>query len=176
MKSPLCFLVCAAALAQPAPKQVPPPGIEISTQDRAELQAGLDHLRASIARLKPSPLLPDVLIYQEAVRYALQDNEFYKPEEIAKARTLLQHGEERAAQLAQGQAPWTTATGLIARGYISKIDGSVQPYGLVVPPSYSPHAPHRWRLDAWFHGRNEMLTELAFLSDRERNPGEFQPR
>ena len=140
------------------------------------MQAGLDHLRASIAKLKSNPLLPDVLIYSEAVRFALEDNEFYKPDEVSKARALLQQGEDRAAQLAEGHAPWTTATGLIVRGYISKIDRSVQPYGLVIPPSYSPTAPHRWRLDAWFHGRSETLTQIAFLSDRQRSAGEFQPR
>jgi len=98
-------------MAQPARKQVPPAGVEIAAQDRKELQAGLDHLRASIAKLRGNPLLPDVLIYQEAVRYALQYNEFFKADEVAKARTLLRQGEERAAQLAEGQAPWTTATG-----------------------------------------------------------------
>jgi len=46
----------------------------------------------------------------------------------------------------------------------------------VVPPSYSPNAPHRWRLDTWFHGRNETLSEVNFLADRIRNPGEFTPR
>ncbi len=163
-------------MAQPGPKQVPPPGIDLSTQDRAALQAGLDHLRGSIAKLKNNPLLPDVLIYQEAIRFALEDNEFFKADEIAKARSLLQQGEERAAQLAEGQAPWSTATGLVVRGYISKIDRSVQPYGLVVPPSYSPRAPHRWRLDAWFHGRSETLSQINFISDRQRNPGEFTPR
>jgi dienelactone hydrolase len=157
-------------------KQVPQPGIAISPTDRAELQAGLDHLRGSIQKLQNNPLLPDVLIYSEAVRYALQYNEFFKPDEVAKARALLQHGEERAAQLAQGKAPWTSATGLIVRGYISKIDKSVQPYGLVVPPSYSPDAPHRWRLDTWFHGRSETLSEVNFLADREKNKGEFTPR
>jgi poly(3-hydroxybutyrate) depolymerase len=167
------------ALAQtPArqPKPLPPPGIEISAQDRAELQAGLDHLRAEIAKLKTNPLVPDVLIYSEAVRFALDYNEFFNANEVAKARTLLQHGEERARQLADGHPAWTTATGLVVRGYISKIDQSVQPYGLVVPPSYSPNAPHRWRLDTWFHGRNETLTQVNFLADRERNVGEFAPR
>jgi dienelactone hydrolase len=52
----------------------------------------------------------------------------------------------------------------------------VQPYGLVVPASYSPAAPHRWRLDTWFHGRSETLTEINFLTDREKNVGEFAPR
>jgi hypothetical protein len=177
MKIPLaalCFAV--AALAQPAIKSVPPAGIEISAADRSELQAGLDHLRASTAKLHANPLLPDVLIYQEAVRYALQYNEFFKADEVAKARALLQQGEERAADLAQNRAPWTTATGLVVRGYISKIDHSVQPYGLVAPPSYSPNAPHRWRLDAWFHGRNETLSEVNFLADRTRNVGEWAPR
>ena len=169
------FLFALAAVAQPPVKPVPAAGIEVPAADRAELQAGLAHLQTSIARLKPGPLLPDVLIYSEAVRYALQYNEFFKPAEIAAAKVLLQQGEERAAQLAAGQAPWTTATGLVVRGYISKIDKSVQPYGLVVPPSYSPAAPHRWRVDAWFHGRGETLSEVNFLTARE-SPGEFTPR
>jgi len=168
------LLVTFGALAQV--KQVPPPGIEIPPEARSELQAGLDHLRGEIERLKGNPLLPDVLIYSEAVRWALQYNEIFKPDEVAKGRVLLQHGEERARELEEGKAPWTTATGLIVRGYISKIDRSVQPYGLVVPPSYSPDAPHRWRLDAWFHGRNETLSQINFLTDREKNKGEFTPR
>jgi hypothetical protein len=167
-------LVCA--VGQPAIKSVPPAGIEIAAADRAELQAGLDHLRATTAKLAKNPLLPDVLIYQEAVRYALEYNEFFKADEVAKARLLLQHGEQRAADLAEGRAPWTTATGLVARGYISKIDRSVQPYGLVIPPSYSPTAPHAWRIDAWFHGRNETLSEVNFLADRVKNVGEWSPR
>ncbi len=170
------LLFALAAVAQPPVKPVPAAGIEVPAADRAELQAGLAHLQTSIARLKPGPLLPDVLIYSEAVRYALQYNEFFKPAEIAAAKVLLQQGEERAAQLAAGQAPWTTATGLVVRGYISKIDKSVQPYGLVVPPSYSPAAPHRWRVDAWFHGRDEALSEVNFLTARQKSPGEFTPR
>src|SRR3954451_6623955 len=168
-----------AALAQPARtpiKPVPPLGVEVPAPDRAELEAGLERLKAATGKLKGNPLLPDVLIYQEAVRYALQYNEFFKPDEIGKAKTLLQKGEERARLLADGQAPWRSAPGLVVRGYISKIDQSVQPYGLVVPASYSPTAPHRWRLDTWFHGRDENLSEVNFLTDRERNPGQFTPR
>lgn len=172
----ICCLLLVSAAAWPQAKPVPPPGIEVPSADRKELEAGLARLREATSQLKANPLLPDVLIYQEAVRYALQYNEFFKADEIAKAKVLLQKGEERARQLASGQAPWTTATGLVVRGYISKIDQSVQPYGLVVPASYSPTAPHRWRLDTWFHGRNETLSEVNFLADRERSPGEFQPR
>jgi dienelactone hydrolase len=171
-----CVTLALSLIAQPAVKRIPADGIAFPAADRAELQAGLAHLQASIARLKPGPLLPDVQIYSEAVRFSLEYNEFFKPAEIAAAKVLLQQGEERAAQLAAGQAPWTTATGLVVRGYLSKIDKSVQPYGLVVPPSYSPNAPHRWRLDTWFHGRDEALTQVNFITARQKSAGEFTPR
>src|SRR5262245_9651137 len=105
--------------SRPTPP-IPAPGIEVPAADRAELEAGLKQLQASTEKLKSTPLLPDVLIYQQAVRYALQYNEFLKPEEIGKARKLLEEGRQRADQLALGQAPWTTATGLVVRGYISR--------------------------------------------------------
>jgi hypothetical protein len=177
MRAICCLLLLyAAAAAQPSIKPVPPAGVAVPAADRAELESGLERLRGLTAQLRGNPLLPDVLIYQEAVRYGLQYNEFFKADEIAKAKTLLKEGEERARLLARGESPWRSATGLVVRGYISKIDKSVQPYGLVVPASYSATAPHRWRLDTWFHGRNETLSEVNFLADRERNPGEFQPR
>jgi hypothetical protein len=176
MKPLLPLLLAGAAFAQPAIKLIPAQGIPVPEADRAELQAGLARLRAATRKLQSNPLLPDVLIYQEAVRFALDYNEFYKPAEFAAAKSLLQQGKERAAQLAAGQAPWTTATGLVVRGYISRIDKSVQPYGLVVPPSYSPTAAHRWRLDTWFHGRDEAPTQVNFLTARQKNAGEFQPR
>src|SRR6185369_829056 len=81
--------------------------------------------------------------------------------------------------LAAGQAPWTTQPGLVLRGYVSKIDGSVQPYGLVVPASYGPNVPHKFRLDVWCHGRGEKLTELAFAAPfddpNRKTVGEFNP-
>jgi pimeloyl-ACP methyl ester carboxylesterase len=174
-------LLAVSALAQTPSgtnpvKPVPAIGIEVSGEDRAELESGLARLHAAAGRLQKNPLLPDVMIYHEAVRYALQYREFFKPAEIVAAKLLLKQGEERAAQLEAGQAPWTTATGLVVRGYVSKIDRSVQPYGLVMPPSFSPTAPHRWRLDAWFHGRDEALSEVNFLTGRQKSAGEFMPR
>ncbi len=177
MKKLFCLLLFTAiAFAQPPSiKPIPPVGVEVSAQDRVELEAGLQRLKATIDKLGNNPLLPDVMIYYEAVRYALQYNEFFKADEIAKAKVLLQHGEERAKQLAEGKAPWTNAAGLVVRGYVSKIDKSVQPYGLVLPPSFGQEKPHRWRLDTWFHGRGETLSEINFLTDRETKIGEFTP-
>src|SRR5712672_1426577 len=136
MKRYTIFLLIAASLyAQNAPiRPVPPPGITVSPEDRKDLEAGLKRLAASIEKLQGKPLLPDVQIFHEAVRYALTYNEFFKQEEIYRAKDLLRQGQARADELANGTASWTTATGLVVRGYVSKIDHSVQPYGLVVPP------------------------------------------
>ena len=170
----LVLFAALAAYAQTS-RPVPPPGVEVPAADRKQLEAGLTRLAGKIAKLPPSPLLPDVRIFHDAVRYALVYGEFLKPDEILKARELLLQGDQRADALAKGDAPWTRQTGLVVRGYESKIDGSAQPYGLVIPENWSPAVPHKWRLDAWFHGRSETLTEVNFLWDRQRNPERFRP-
>jgi dienelactone hydrolase len=164
-------------------RPVPPPGIAIPAPEAHHIEAELGSLGRAIDGLRQVSqsrpaileLLPDVEIYHKAVRYALQYQEFYQPREFQTALALLRQGRERAEALRQGQAPWTTATGLVVRGYVSKIDDSVQPYGLVVPSSYQPGSARPHRLDVWFHGRGENLTELNFIDGRQRSPGEFTP-
>ena len=155
---------------------IPPPGIAVADADQRSLRTGLTRLSGRLDALKGNPRLADVQIFEKAVRYALDGNEFFTAEEVFHAKELLRMGTERADQLARGEAPWTHATGLVVRGYVSKIDGSVQPYGLVVPPTFGPDRAHKWRVDTWFHGRSENLSEVNFLWDRIFNPGQFQPR
>ncbi len=162
---------------------VPPKGIEVPAEERQQLQSRLDELGREIEKLQLDlkgradllELLPDVQVYHKAVRYALQFGEFYDPGQFAVARALLGQGMDRVVQLRAGTPVWNTATGLVVRGYVSKIDGSVQPYGLVVPASWQPNSPHRFRLDTWFHGRGEKLTELSFINGRQKGAGEFVP-
>jgi dienelactone hydrolase len=183
---------CLALLSREAPaaedafenvKAVPPPGIAIPDADRLELEKGVSELGKQIESLpadlsgKPAllDLLPDAKIYHKAVDWALRYDEFYRTNEIQIARQLLTEGMARVKALREGHPQWVSDTGLVVRAYISRIDGSVQPYGLVVPPSYHPDTAHKFRLDFWFHGRGEQLSELAFVSDREKNRGEFTP-
>jgi hypothetical protein len=170
--------VCATTGAQPKPTRVPPLGIVIPDSDRAELRAGVDALAREIALLRPSvsaELLADVEIYHKAVDWALRYDEFYRSNEVNIARGLLKQGMERSQQLRDGNPAWLHATGLVVRGYVSKIDGSLQPYGLVVPASFRAGGSNSWRLDLWLHGRDNNLTELKFISERERSYGEFAP-
>ena len=162
-------------------RPIPPPGIEISAEDRLELEksaaALLEEITALRSLLKKSPqnleLLPDVEVYHKAVDWALRYNEFFKPQEIAVARDLLSRGFERARALREGQAPWLTQTGRVTRAYRSKIDGSIQPFGLEIPPGAFSGIPNR--VDFWCHGRGETLSELAFLDQRHKTPGQFTP-
>ena len=162
-------------------RPVPPAGIEVPEAERDDLEDGLKRLKVAIDELaqkkdaRTQELLPDVMIYHKAVNDALTYHEFFKPQEINTAKSLLNDGLARAEQLKRGEAPWTTATGMVPRGYVSKIDGSVQPYGLIIPDSFTPTGPHRWRLDLWFHGRGEVLSEVNFLEDRRKNKGQFTP-
>jgi hypothetical protein len=163
-------------------RPVPPPGIEVPAERREMLEKQLADLGGAIDRLaekhlpRIDALLPDIRIYHKAVHDALKYNEFFNIKDLDKAEDLIREGRDRTIQLERGQSPWTTADGLVVRGYVSRIDGSVQPYGLVVPESYSPKGKEKYRLDIWFHGRGETLSEVNFLADRRRNPGTFTPR
>ena len=106
---------------------------------------------------------------------ALADGEFFNPREFEWAADLLREGRARAAALKENKAPWTEAHGLVVRGYRSKLDDSIQPYGLVVPASYTSAGNDKFSLDFWFHGRGENLSEVNFLRDRQKNVGTFSP-
>ncbi len=157
----------------------PPQGIAISAAQRSALMEGLEKLTREIAALSAQPkaaaLLPDVQIFQNAVQYALEHEMFYHTNDASAALNLLRQGMERATALREGRAPWADATGLIVRGFVSDIDRSVQPYGLVVPPSFSRRIQKEWRLDFWLHGRDNTLSEVRFLADRMSKPGPFAP-
>lgn len=164
-------------------RRIPPVGMEVPKEVEEELRAGLKQLGERIDALKKSlakepqwlVLLPDVEIYHKAVRYALDYQEFHRKGEFAVAETLLEEGGKRADQLENRQAPWLRQKGLLIRGYRSRIDGSVQPYGLEIPESYSFDGSEPTRLDFWFHGRGETLSELSFVDQRMRSKGKINP-
>ena len=159
-----------------AADRVPPFGLELSPSDKAVIQEGVTRLTLELRNVpKNDPLLPEARIFQKAVNWALMYQEFFRSNEIQIAHKLIDQGIDRARSLTEKRAPWTETTGLVVRAYVSRIDDSIQPYGLVVPTSFAskPKRPHR--LDVWLHGRDNLLTELKFLNDRQRSYGEFTP-
>jgi hypothetical protein len=171
------ILATTALLLTPqggAPKKlIPPPGMAIETEDKSRLETALNELSALLKPIEKHPLYPDAAIFHKAVSWSLGDGTIYNQREKDAAYRLLAEGAARARALARGESPWTKQTGLVVRGYRSKLDGSLQPYGLVVPESAFDGG--KKRLDIWFHGRGETLTELAFCEQRMRSVGEFAP-
>lgn len=169
-------------------RSIPPKAAPLPDDVKKELTAGLKELQSAIAEIENAPkdkkvmkeLLPDVQIYEKALRYALEYDELYvnektKRNDVPMAKDILKKGLERAKELADGKPSWITAKGTVVRGYKSKIDGGVQPYGLVIPDNYDFTGKEKHRLDFWWHGRLEDRLELSFIADRQKNKGEFTP-
>lgn len=178
----LVLSACLPLVAQQAipSKPLPPPGKPVPDAERAKLTAGLARLQSAIDLARQSKsarqdLLPDAQIFHKAVDWALRYDEFHDIKEFERAAKMIDTGVERAQQLASGRAPWTQESGLVPLAYKSSIDDSLQPYGLVIPKSWSADPARPWRLDVWFHGRGETLSELAFLHQRLTSAGEFTP-
>lgn len=161
------FPVFGAETVNPIP---PLPKTELKPDERAELQNGADRLAKTIDSLKrnlankPDLLarLPDVIIYWNAVRYPLT---YHEQIDFKPAQQAIKDGLARAEALAAGKAPWVTTSG--PRGYLSRIDGSVQPYVLLIPASYKPgDTSRKFPLEFVEHGRNEGLTELRMIQTK----------
>lgn len=162
-------------------RRIPREGVKVPADREQLLRAGLQQLQTLIAEVRSQnvsagvALLPDVMIFERAVRVALDHNEFFAPKDIDKADELLAEGISRSRQLLAGDATWTKQSGLVVRGYISRIDQTVQPYGLVVPETYAFNNSVPTRCDLWFHGRGETLSEVNFIWDRMKNRGQYTP-
>ncbi len=176
-------LLTASAFAADGPadnqassvRPVPPPGIAIDVATRSRLQSELDTLREQIAELGTSKrqiiqqYLPDVAIFSKAVELALNEDGFFEPKDSDRAALVLQEGMKRASALKAEKTPWTGLDGesrMIVRGFQSKLDGSVQPYGIVRPALVGTSQ----RADVWCRGRSEKGLELQFIATRMTNP------
>jgi dienelactone hydrolase len=166
-------------------RSVPPLGIEVPEEDRKELEDGLKSLDTLIGEIhltkhadqsRIDALLPDVEIFSRAVHQGLEYREFFSPNDVKNAKSVLTEGIRRASQLAKGEAGWLTQKGLVVRGFRSKIDQTVQPYGLVIPDSYDGGGKADYRLDLWFHGRGERTSESTFIAQRMKQVGRIAPK
>ena len=106
----------------------------------------------------------------------LRHDEITTPTVTALETRALKQGLKRVAELEAGRAPWANHKGKLVRGYVSAIDGSVQPFGLVVPAGYDPAKPTR--LDVVLHGSSKPvgMSELRFMSRFDEGDGPSQSR
>ncbi len=169
------LLLCAGARsAEPViERRLPPPGIEIPAADRERLAAEVSSLKDALSELRTREHSVDVEVFIKAVDFALMHGEFYNSKDVDKADRVLKSAKERLAQLRAGDTPWHRQHGLVVRGYRSRIDDSVQPYGLEISDSidFKSQVP----LYIWLHGRGDTATDMHFIDQRQTKPGQIQP-
>jgi len=181
MKRNITVLKCVSMLASllimqaigflsPAVGQLPdkfPAGI--APEDQTPLRDQISGLQSRIAQLREkagpgAERTSDASLFPKAVVWALRYEPSLSAADVALIRRALERGAQRADAIEAGKLPWEQKHGKLVRGYISDVDGSVQPYGLIVPAGYDRAKP--MRLDVVLHGsvRPSGMMTLRFLS------------
>jgi hypothetical protein len=174
---PACLLlaICFAAAAAQTPATLPAPSERQrvegpSGDEQREIERKLADLSAHVKALGAGKtdraLLADVDIYRKAAEYILRfPEEFATRAFVADTLSVLDAGLKRARELENAAPSWPKRKGHLVRAYVSRVDGSVQPYALTIPDSYDGSKPAR--LDIWQHGTNRALNEVAFITQHE---------
>jgi hypothetical protein len=140
--------------------------VVISSEEREQLEHEGRRIEDRLAKLSvtKADLEADVGIFLKGVQWALRYETKLAPKDVALVKHALQRARQRVELLEMGRPTWAARKGRLVRGFVSGVDGSVQPYGLIVPAAYDPARP--MRLDVVLHGssRPSGLSELLFLS------------
>ena len=136
------------------------------TAKLAELDAAVVALRAKLGDgATTREALVDVEVCAKGTTWALRYGEFFEAKDVARHVRTLEKGLARAGALGKGETPWADAVGGVVRGYRSEVDGSIQPYAVIVPTDKpgGGGGDDRLRLDVVLHGRDGKIQEARFF-------------
>lgn len=148
-----------------------PPALAASVPDGSAWRLRVENLAADLNRLRPTTGDPwradtwaDTSIFYKSILWALRYETQPTTNDWKLMTRLLTRAEDRAEALRSGNPRWPERKGKVLRGFISAVDGSVQPYGLLVPASYDGRRP--MRLDVVLHGSSRPvgLSEARFIA------------
>ncbi len=131
-----------------------------------------EELRKAVAALKAKKLPDDVFveveIYLKAAENIVRFEEWLAAASVKWALATLDQGLARAKQAEGGKPVWRDAPGKwVVRAYRSNVDGSIQPYAVLLPADYGKDPAKKWRLDIVLHGRDGALTEAKFIATHQ---------
>ncbi len=131
--------------------------IESIRNDSRQMMARLSNLPAMRSELRA-----DAEVFHKGIAWALRYETTFGSNDVVLLKKAVIRGSQRADALAVNQRPWTTKKGKVLRGFVSAVDGSTQPYGVIVPQSYDGTKP--MRLDVVLHGSSKPvgMSELRF--------------
>lgn len=170
-------------------KRLPPPGIEIDAPTGQLLRVRVERLQKRLESATSESndrgrWKPDVEVLIRAVRLALDQHLFFKESQTKDAAILLDEAERRldAAKAGDRGLRLLGLSGetsgdpqLLVGGFTSRIDDSVQPFGLVIPSNFVESETSPSRMDVWLHGRGDTKTEVPFLRERMTKAGQYTP-
>lgn len=161
MKRPAALFAALSVLPLlPALAQQQPPSFSLSAEDRGQLE----QKRAALAeRLNGLQNGADAAVFLHVADLADRLKLITSKGQANSVLRGLDTGLQRAEQLKSGQHPWTTQPGRSLRGFVSRVDGSVQPYGVTLPAGFDP--AKTYPLHVVLHGRGP--TEVTFLGQME---------
>ncbi len=137
----------------------------VSISDQEMLRIGPKKLDERLAGIKASnqDLFADAAVFSKGINWALKYETTLAAGDQTLVKKALTRGAERADALAANKPVWATKKGKVVRGFVSAIDGSTQPYGVIVPQSYDGTKPVR--LDVVLHGSSKPvgMSELKFM-------------
>ncbi len=153
------FVLLSAGVTLPANSQT------TTKEETAALANDAILLNQKLAALTHanSDFKADTVVFGKAIHWALRYDS-PTPADLLLIKRALVRGHERSASLGTGTFEWTKKQGKVLRGFVSAVDGSTQPYGLIVPQGYTPSQPIR--LDVVLHGSSKPhgMSELRFMS------------
>ena len=129
-----------------------------------EPQEAVQRLATRLSQLTPAnpDLLADAKVFHKGAVWGLRYDQPLTAKDVELLNQSLARGLQRAEAIVKNETPWTTNKGSVLRGYVSAVDGSIQPYGVIVPQNYDGTRP--MRLDVVLHGSSKPvgMSELRF--------------
>lgn len=160
---------------------------EIPDEDRQRLEAGLRELNSRIEHLRKLDvdirLMADIAVFAKGVDWCLRHREFHASKKketpsawIGYCKAAIETGLDRAKELQSKNTAWLDQPGSTIRGYVSKVDGSFQPYALSLPTGMKDaKRGYRWPLHVKLHGRGGTRNEVRFFNEHAgRKPQDEQ--
>lgn len=155
--SACCFFAATGFADVPRP---------LANQQREALERATRELQAKLDKHSGprSRVWTDTAIFAKGLAWALRYDREFTSADVALLENAAREGMERSHSLSQERPAWEIRPGRIALGYLSVVDGSVQPYGVVIPKQYRPGTPIR--LDVVLHGSSRPvgMSELRFMA------------
>src|SRR5262245_36273874 len=162
-------LVCVATADEPKLAVGP-----LTDAEREAFAAELQPLQRRLAEMRRTPNLnldrwADAQVFVKGVTWALELGPINDAHGRQMVKVGLRRAKERIEALASGEYPWTEKPDRSARGYISSVDDSVQPYCLILPANYDRTRPIQ--LHVVLHGSTSGtgFGELSYVLSSDGN-------